>query len=187
VNRLVYDFALWLDAQPWSTALHESYYMYNWVESTHVLALMLSVGILFLIDLRILGLALPGVPATRVAERLFWPMVLGFALMVITGLLLYYAIPVRTSQSLWFRFKLLLLAAAALNAFLFHRHLARAGAGDGGHAPAALRLGAGVSLGLWLLVVVCGRLIAYDWFDCAREPAPWVATLAGCVPGQTQF
>lgn len=189
MNELIYSFAVWLDTHAWSTGLHESYYMYNWIESTHVLTLMLSLGMLFLIDLRILGLALPGVPAATLAKRLNVPMLLGFGVMIVTGLLLFYAIPVRSSQSLWFRIKLLLLAAAAVNAWLFHRRMNAACAGwdTAPKAPAGLRLGAGLSLLFWILVVICGRLIAYDWFDCNAQPSALVATFAGCVPGQTQF
>ena len=169
--------------------LHESYYMYNWVEATHVLTLMLSLGMLFLIDLRMLGLALPGVPASRIASGLAWPMAIGFCVMFITGMLLFYAIPVRTSQSLWFRIKLLLLAAAAINAWLFHRRMRSAGQDwDGARcAPLALQWGAGISLLIWGLVVICGRFIAYDWFDCVGNPPPFIATVAGCIAGQEQF
>ena len=78
MNQLIYDFALWVDGRSSSTALHESFYMYNWIESTHVLALMISLGILFLIDLRMLGFALPGVPASTIARRLNLPMIFGF-------------------------------------------------------------------------------------------------------------
>ena len=120
MNELIYNLAVWLDETEWSRMLHESYYMYNWVESTHVLTLMVSLGMLFLIDLRMLGLALPDVPASRIAERLNVPMLIGFAVMFITGILLFYAVPVRTSQSLWFRIKMALLVACAVNAFLFH-------------------------------------------------------------------
>ena len=189
MNQLIYDFALWLDSHAWSTGLHESYYMYNWIESTHVLALMLSLGMLFLIDLRMLGLALPGVPATDIARRLNLPMLIGFGVMLVTGLLLFYAIPVRTSQSLWFRIKLVLLVAAAVNAFLFHRSMRRATPGwdSAARAPGTLRLGAGLSLLFWVLIVICGRFIAYDWFDCNTGPSPAIAVLAGCVPGQEQF
>jgi uncharacterized membrane protein SirB2 len=191
VNQHILEFALWLDSHPWSTRLHESYYVYNWVESTHVLALMLSLGMLFLIDLRMLGLALTGIPATTVARRLNLPMLVGFSVMIATGLLLFYAIPVRTAQSLWFRIKLLLLLAAAVNAWLFHRRMRAADARPGWDravtAPPALRLGAGLSLCFWALVVICGRLIAYDWFDCSGEPPAAIAALAGCVPGQAQF
>jgi uncharacterized membrane protein SirB2 len=163
------------------------------VESTHVLALMISLGMLFLIDLRMLGLALTDIPATTIARHLNVPMLIGFGVMVATGLLLFYAIPVRTAQSLWFRIKLVLLLAAAVNAWLFHRRLQMAdttlsgGWDSAGKAPGALQLGAGLSLCFWVLIVVCGRLIAYDWFDCDGEPSALIATLAGCVPGQTQF
>jgi len=169
--------------------LHESYYMYNWIETTHVLTLMVSLGMLFLIDLRMLGYALPGVPATRLAERLNMPMLIGFSVMFLTGMLLFYAIPVRSAQSVWFRIKFLLLIAAAINAFLFHRGLKAAGDrwDNDGQAPASLRRGAILSLLFWMLVVICGRLIAYDWFDCSHGQSGWVAVAAGCLDGQAQF
>ncbi|MEM1404895.1 MAG: DUF6644 family protein [Pseudomonadota bacterium] len=189
MNKLIYDFALWVDGHASSTSLHESFYMYNWVESTHVLALMISLGMLFLIDLRMLGFALPGVPASTIARRLSVPMIFGFTVMFATGLLLFYAIPVRTSQSLWFRIKLVLLVAAALNAFLFHRRMLSAPTGWDHQikAPRNLRVGAALSLLFWALIVVCGRFIAYDWFDCQRDPSPLVGLLAGCLDGQTVF
>ena len=37
------------------------------------------------------------------------------------GFLLYYAIPVRTTQSLWFRIKVVLLIVAGINAFFISR------------------------------------------------------------------
>jgi hypothetical protein len=193
LNQLIYNFAVWLDTHTWSTQLHESYYLYNWVEATHVLTLMLSLGMLFLIDLRMLGLALPNIPAGTVASRLQLPMLLGFSVMMITGLLLFYAIPVRTSQSVWFRIKVVLLVAAAVNAWLFHRRMKKAdvdvhGGWDSAlKAPRALQLGAGLSLFFWVFIVICGRLIAYDWFDCSAGPSAVVGTLAGCLADQSQF
>ena len=189
MNERIYQFALWLDGKGTSTALHESFYMYNWIESTHVLALMISLGMLFLIDLRMLGLALPSVPASTVAEKLNIPMLVGFTVMMVTGVLLFYAIPVRTSQSLWFRIKFVLLIAAAVNAFLFHRRMRAAPAGwdTAPRAPGNLRVGAALSLTFWVGIVICGRFIAYDWFDCRQEPAPFIAALAGCIPGQEVF
>lgn len=189
LNRAIHDFALWVDAQRWSTALHESYYMYNWIESTHVLMLMLSLGMLFLIDLRILGLAFTQTHASAVAKRLNIPMLIGFSLMFVTGALLFYAIPVRTSQSVWFRIKVVLLVAAAINAWMFHRRMQRAESGwDAAvRAPANLRVGAALSLAFWSFIVLCGRLIAYDWFDCSGQPGPFVSVVAGCIPGQEVF
>jgi len=189
LNQFIYDFALWVDGTRWSTMLHESYYMYNWVETTHVLALMISLGLLMLIDLRMLGWALPNMPARAFADRMHWPMLLGFSVMIITGVLLFYAIPVRTSQSIWFRIKFVLLFAAFINALRFHKHLREAGEQwvDELRAPKNLRRGAGLSLLFWTGIVICGRLIAYDWFDCIKNPHPLMANLAGCLADQEVF
>ena len=103
LNEILLRLAQWLDTQAWSTDLHESYYMYAWVEGTHVLTLMVFLGMLAAIDLRMLGLAFTDVSAAKIADKLDFPMLIGFTVMVITGFLLYYAIPVRTTQSIWFR------------------------------------------------------------------------------------
>ena len=94
LNEILLNLARWLDAQTWSTDLHESLYMYAWIESTHVLTLMVFLGMLFVIDLRMLGLAFMNVPASTLAEKLDRPMMIGFAVMVITGFILY--IPANT-------------------------------------------------------------------------------------------
>ena len=169
--------------------LHESYYMYNWVETTHVLSLMLSLGMLFFIDLRMLGIALPKVPATIIARRLRLPMFIGFGLMIITGLLLFYAIPVRSAQSVWFRIKLLLLLGAGVNALVFHYRMKQSVASwdSAPQAPQNIRSGALLSLLFWTSIVICGRLIAYDWYDCSREQSGLVSVFAGCIEGQVQF
>lgn len=168
---------------PMSTALHESFYMFNWIESTHVLTLMVSLGALVVIDLRMLGLWLVDVPASRLAARLGPMMFVGFGVMVITGVTLFTAIPVRYTQNIWFRAKLVLMIVAALNAYLFHRHLnASASTWDSDRVPPRrTRMAAAISLSLWVLVVICGRFIAYDWFDCGRpENSALMNSIQGC-------
>jgi len=189
LNELLYNLAVMLDDTQWSTLLHESYYMYNWTESTHVLTLMVSLGMLFLIDLRMLGWAFPDVPASKIASRLSWPMAIGFTVMFITGIMLFYAVPVRSTQSIWFRIKMVLLVAAAINAFLFHKRMTESVAGwdNEPRAPSRIRTGAILSLVFWVIVVICGRFIAYDWFDCDQNSGGFIDTLAGCVDGQTRF
>lgn len=188
-NRLVYNCTLWLDETRWSTLLHESLYMYSWVESIHVLSLILSLGMLFFIDLRMLGIALPQVPATVISRRLQLPMFTGFGLMIITGLLLFYANPVRNAQSVWFRIKLLLLLGAAVNALVFHYRMKHSVAGwdSAPLAPKNIRSAALLSLLFWILIVICGRLIAYDWYDCSRGQSGLISVFAGCIEGQDRF
>lgn len=183
LNEWLLSFARWLDGQSWSTQLHESYYMYAWVETTHVLTLMVFLGMLFVIDLRMLGFAFANVPASKIAARLDKPMMIGFTVMVITGFLLFYAIPVRSTQSIWFRIKVVLLIAAGINAFLFRARMqASSGSWDTDRvAPKRIRIGAGLSLALWSGVVLTGRTIAYDWYDCHKELPAFMYWAAGCV------
>ena len=183
LNEWLLNRARWLDSMAWSTELHESLYMYAWVETTHVLTLTVFLGMLFIIDLRMLGLTFTGVPASMIADRLDIPMLTGMVIMVVTGFILYFAIPVRSTQSIWFRIKVVLMIAAIANAFLFRAKMkAAAGTWDlDPKPPKNIRVGAGLSLGLWSGVVITGRTIAYDWFDCHKELPYFMYWAAGCV------
>jgi hypothetical protein len=168
----------------WSVALHESLWVWPLIESTHVLTLTLFAGTAMLFDLRLTGRALRSMPAATVYRRLLpWTQV-GFALMVISGLLLFYATPVRNYQNIFFRTKMILMALAAANVWLFHRGIYRRVEqwGDAPVPPRAARLSGYASLVLWSGIIISGRLIAYNWFDCDIQPQPdFVNWAAGCV------
>jgi ABC-type transport system involved in cytochrome c biogenesis permease subunit len=158
--------------------------MYPLVESTHVLTLCFFVGLAGALDLRLLGYAFTAVPMRQMQKR-FSPWIVGsFIVMVATGVLLFYAIPVRSYQNIFFRIKIVLLVAAGLNAFVFHSGIDRRVATwdlSTVPPPAARRAGA-ASLVLWAVIIVCGRMIAYNWFDCDKQPQPQIVnTLIGCV------
>ena len=177
-------FCEWLAGTSGSIALHQSLLVYPLLETTHVLTLCVFLGTAVMVDLRILGLTLVRVPMSEIERRLGPWMLAGFVVMVITGMLLFYAIPVRTYQNIFFRIKVVALMLAGLNAFVFHSTIDRRIAEwDRDPVPprAARRAGAR-SLVLWAIIVVAGRMIAYNWFDCARQPQrPIVNALAGCV------
>ena len=177
------SFAQWLDTHEWSTALHESFYMYPWIESTHVLTLCLFVGTLIAVDLRLLGVAFKEVPVSQLTSRMLPWTVAGFVIMVVTGVLLFYAIPVRTYQSLWFRFKVVLLVVAGINAWVFHKRVqANQSTWDNNPIPPrGARVSAIISLCAWAGVIVTGRLIAYNWFDCDRPQSELIIWISGCV------
>ncbi|HUP02211.1 MAG TPA: DUF6644 family protein [Gemmatimonadota bacterium] len=177
-------FCEWLAETRLSIALHESLWGYPLVESTHVWALALFVGFAALLDLRLLGVALRGVPVSEVARRLLPWTRAGFVIMVVTGVLLFYAIPVRSYQNVFFRLKMILLVLAGLNAFLFHAGIfKRVTAWDREiPPPRRARMAGAASLVLWASIIFAGRMIAYNWFDCDRQPQPaWVNWAAGCV------
>src|SRR5437763_6803409 len=92
--------------QSWSIALHESLYGYPIVESVHVWALCLFVGLTIVLDLRLTGLTFRTVPVSEVVRRILPWQIAGFIVMVISGVLLFYAIPVRSYQNIFFRTKL---------------------------------------------------------------------------------
>lgn len=175
-------FTEWLAQTQWSISLHESLYAYTWIETAHVIAITLFVGTIAMVDLRLLGLAWRGVPVSHMTTRILPWTVAGFAIMVITGVLLFYAIPVRTWHSVWFRAKVVLLLVAAVNIFVFHFRVQRDRVAwdKASLPPLGARISAGVSLTVWLAIIVLGRMIAYNWFDCDKPQAPLIYAAASC-------
>jgi hypothetical protein len=178
----VEKFVTWLGDTALSVALHESLYMYPIVESMHVIAITLFVGTIAMVDLRLLGLSFRDVPVSTMTSRVLPWTVAGFVVMIVTGLLLFYAIPVRTFHSVWFRTKMIFLLVAFINILFFHRYVRRDQPKWDTRAvpPLGSRISAVVSLTVWLTVIVMGRFIAYNWFDCDRPQTHFVAWYAGC-------
>jgi hypothetical protein len=132
----------------------------------------------------LLGLAMKEVSITEMAARVLPWVRAGFAVMITTGILLVYAIPVRTYQSVWFRAKVIFLILAFINIWYFHaRVLPHAAEWDHDvRLPKAARRAGIASIVLWGLIIIAGRFIAYNWFDCAKRQSPLISTLAGCTP-----
>ena len=173
-------FFKWMADTPWSVALHESLYGYPIVESIHVWALCLFVGLAVVLDLRLTGLSFTSVPVSQIARRILPWTTFGFVLMVISGILLFYAIPVRSYQNIFFRVKLLLLVLAGINAWVFHPRGIQSWDKDP-IPPRSARFAGYASLVLWMTIIFCGRMIAYNWFDCDRpDQSHIISTLAGC-------
>jgi hypothetical protein len=160
-------FCQWLEKTPASIALRESLWMYPLVESAHVLTLCLFVGTAAMLDLRLLGWTMRRTPVSEVASQLLPWTAAGFAVMVTTGALLFFAIPVKTYLNIFFRIKVLMLLLAGVNAWVFHaRSYRRVADWDlGDTIPSGAKIAAGLSLLLWACIVFAGRMIAYNWFD----------------------
>ena len=177
-------FCEWLAATENSTALRESLYMYPLMESSHVMFLLLFVGLTVMLDLRLLGIALRNLPVSELVDRILPWVRAGFAIMVFTGVLLFYAIPVRTYQSVWFRAKMIMLVLAAFNIWYFHYRVypKRAEWDADPRPPWVVRRAGLASLILWSGIIIAGRFIAYNWFDCDIQPQPALVNwFAGCV------
>jgi hypothetical protein len=158
----------------WSVELHESQYAYSIIESVHVWAMSVFFGLAVMFDLRLLGWTFRSVPVSEFNRRVL-PWTIGaFVIMLISGTLLFFAIPLRSYQNIFFRTKMLLLILAGVNAWIFHaKVLSKGTAWDTDPTPPRpARVAGAVSLGLWIAIVVAGRMIAYNWFDCDRQPQP---------------
>jgi hypothetical protein len=181
---LIGSFLEWLGGTPWSVALLESLWVWPLVESTHVLTLCLFVGTAVMMDLRLLGVSFRSVPVGEFTGRMLWWTRVGFAVMAVTGLLLFYSAPLRYYHNVFFRLKALLLVVAGVNIWIFHGriHPSVSEWGRSAVPPRAARMAGAVSLCVWAVIVVAGRLIAYNWFDCDIQPQPdFINWAAGCV------
>jgi hypothetical protein len=174
-----------LAESPWSVSIHESEIAYSLIESIHVWSMCLFFGLAVMFDLRLLGWTMTKVPVSEFSRRLLPWTIAGFVVMAISGTLLFYAIPVRSYQNIFFRFKMILLLLAGLNVWIFHsRVYPKVDTWDvDAKPPRAARVAGALSLALWVGVIVTGRMIAYNWFDCDRQPqADIINFLTSCVP-----
>jgi hypothetical protein len=184
------EFFAWLSETSWSIDLHESEIAYPLIESVHVWTLCVFFGLMIMVDLRLLGWTMRSVPVSEVLDRVLPWAIAGFVVMVITGTLLVLAIPLRSYQNLFFRGKMIMLVAAGLNAWFFHYRVYPRIVGKivDGIPPSTVRIAGATSLVLWIAIVFCGRMIAYNWFDCDRQPQPAIINfLTSCVPAPSVY
>ena len=155
--------ASWLQATAISTTIRESDWVFPAVESVHVIAFVIVVGSIFVVDLRLLGLASRRRGAAELTGQLLPITWSAFAVAAIAGVLLFIAKPVAYTANAFFLSKLVLLALAGVNMAIFHlfTHERLAGLPPGGREPAAAKLSGFASLALWIGIVACGRWIGF--------------------------
>ena len=141
-------------------ALLQSRYMFPLIETAHVLGLSASVGLILMTDLRLIGVTLLEEPVSDVTHQLRRWMLSGFALMFITGALLFYAEAGKLYHSPTFRLKLVFLLLAGINALVFETTIGRSVMDWKGLPPRA-KFAGWASLICWAAVVLFGRWTAY--------------------------
>lgn len=159
----MYNFFAWIENLPPVIRFTESLFAYPVVQGVHVLALAFAVGLLGLADLRLAGILLPQQSERALVSALRPWFIGGFCVLLVTGILLFLPKATSLYNHPLFLVKLGLIALAGLNAFWFELNYRRADHGDGTRAwqlvsPRAAGL---ISLGLWVTIIVLGRLLAY--------------------------
>ncbi len=148
----MHQFCQWLYSSGMGTAIRQSIWVFPIIETVHVLGIALLVGTVSILDLRLLGLILKREPVSAIAQQILPLTWAGFAVMFITGFLLFAAEAADCYGNMAFRIKMLLIPLAGLNALVFHRN------------PVTrwrARMAGGFSMSLWIGIICAGRAIAY--------------------------
>ena len=134
-----------LGAHPWA---------YPMLEVVHLIGVALILGNLVLLELRVFGWAsaLPIEPLARLSLGLVG---LGFGLAVVTGLLMFGTQPGELLANRVFTAKMALIMLAGCNAGWFHARRSLQ------LQDTTARVSMLLSLLIWILVITCGRWIAY--------------------------
>jgi hypothetical protein len=153
----------WLQATAVARTISENEILFPWIESFHVLAIVLVIGTISIVDLRLVGVASTEREVSRLMRDVL-PCTWGaFIVAAVTGSLLFSSNAMAYGHNFFFRGKLVLLALAGLNMAVFHvigiGDVARWGATTRTPLPAKA---AGVtSLVVWVAVVAFGRWIGF--------------------------
>ena len=157
------DLLLALQNMGFATAIREGESLFPWIESVHVLAVVLVVGTIAIVDLRLLGLPAHRRGVRRLMQDVLPITWLAFAVAVASGFLMFASAAVKYAGLWEFQLKMLLLAVAGLNMAYFHLitfrdiHLWD----ELVETPRAAKLAGLFSLLLWGLVVVLRRTIGF--------------------------
>ena len=145
-----------------AAAMRGELWLYPAVEVLHICGIVVLVGSVIMFDLRVLGFS-RHLPVRGLARHLLPWSCAALLVIVPTGLMMFSAHAGDFVDNRAFVLKLTLLMLAATNAAAFHAGVFRSVSKwdrDAG-APLGARLHAAASLGLWIAIIACGRLIAY--------------------------
>ena len=162
--HLLYSICEWLGNTLMGRSIRDSVWLFPVIETAHLFGVVVLVGFASVLDLRLMGVAFKDYKVSMLAER-FLPWIwAGFAVQVVTGILLFSSEATKMYGSDVFRVKMLLIAAAGINAFVF-QVLAYQSVGTWEKdqvAPLSARLAGTFSILLWFGIVGAGRWIAYS-------------------------
>ena len=164
MNASIISFCHWLEDGAVGTAIRESVWGFSILVLIHVLALGLSAGTIAAVDLRLLGRGMRSEPVSAVLGQVLPWTWTGFAIMAVSGGLVFVSEAERCYTSVSFRIKMALMLLAGLNALVFHLTIYRRVAAWDRDPVTPLRAKfAGLSsLVLWLGVITAGRFVGYE-------------------------
>ena len=141
------------------TFVTETPWVWPTCETLHFVGLTLLLGVVLLVDLRVLGVV-KGVSYASLHRLLPWAAI-GFGVNVITGMLFFVGIPGQYTGNASFYWKIALVLLAALNALYFTVIEEPWTLGPGDDAPATAKFAAASAMVLWFGVMYCGSMLPF--------------------------
>ena len=161
----MHRFADWLSQTPVSLAIQTREWVIPAVQSIHIVAIGGVMGSLLMIALRVWGWGGGDQTLGQTIAR-FAPWFKGALLvLLLTGLVMIVGEPVRELLALSFWLKMILIVTGTILLVAFQRSVAVRDAGGQLALERVLgvRVAALIAFLLWIVVIVLGRLIAYDY------------------------
>jgi hypothetical protein len=157
------EFFKWLQETRIGAGISDSLWLFPFIETIHVLGIVILVGGTGILDLRLMGFALKREPVSQLSKKLLPWAWCGFALMFVTGSLLFASEATKLYNNGAFLFKMFLITLAGANALIFQTTVFRSVStwDEAPVAPMGARVAGFFSLILWVGVVAAGRWIAY--------------------------
>jgi hypothetical protein len=134
-------------------------WMWPTCETLHFIGLSLLMGVVLLIDLRMLGV-MKSVSFPALHRLLPWG-ILGFGLNVMTGLLFFIGMPDQYSNSVPFQWKMVLVLIAGANALYFTMFDEVWVLTPGDDAPMQAKVAAMSAVVLWIAIMWCGNMLPF--------------------------
>ncbi len=146
------------------TTIASNEWMFPTIETIHVFALVTVIGAIAIMDLRLLGITSRNRTIKAVENDTIPVTWIGFAIAVVTGLLLFVSKATTYMANPYFLWKMGLMAIAGINMAIFHRIISK-GVEDwgqpGGTVPFAAKFSGALSLAIWIIIPYCGRVIGF--------------------------
>ena len=162
IKELVFAFSKWLSHTPASEFVIGKTWVWPAAETLHFIGLCMLMGVIGVVDLRLLGLGkrIPFAPLHRLMP---WG-ISGFLICLGTGMVFFTGDPGQYVHNWVFWCKMSFVVLAGMNVGVFYKsgifHVAEQ-LGPGDDAPRGAKVVAALSLFLWIGVMYLGRMLPF--------------------------
>jgi hypothetical protein len=162
-NTFLLDLAFWITETPLSLFMVENFWNVPLAQVIHILGIAGTFGATLMLSMRVLGKAGTHQTLAAQADRYIRWTWWGLLVIVLSGLLMITAEPIRNMVNSVFWIKMVALLVMVLLSRGFQKNVRAAALSGGAEArmSGGMKSSAWIILALWLLIILCGRWIAY--------------------------